>query len=174
MPTYINIAPSTKVHKDYIFRADRTYCLPYSSSSIAKLCNNLANENNIDIIVYIFNFMDIAFQILDENKGLHNKVVVSGYDSNNAYNTMQYLSYKAIKQCNKAILFTSDNYYLNEDIYADIDQMHESNKYSSIEIITENNTIYNVTKKHNYLAYKYKQYSKEGIECKLLLEKYKR
>lgn len=173
MPTYINIAPNTKVHKDYIFRADRTYCIPYSSSSTAMIYNKLVEINNIDIIVYIFNFMDMAFQILDENKGMRNKIVISGYDSKNTYKTMQYLSYKAIKQCNKAILFTSDNDCLNNDIYADIDQMHESNEYSAIEIITENNTIYNVTEKHNYLAYKYKQYSKERSECKLLLEKYK-
>lgn len=174
MPTYINIAPNTRVHKDYIFRADRTYCLPYSSSSTATIYNNLVGVSNINLAVYIFSFMDMAFQILDENKEMRNKVIVSGYDSKNTYGTMQYLSYKAIKQCDKAILFTSDNDCLNDDIYADIKQMYQSKKYSSIEIITENNTIYNVTKKHNYLAYKYKQYAKERNECKLLLEKYKR
>lgn len=172
MPTYINIAPHTKVSEEHVFGSDETYYLPYTSMSIMSLYNKLSKTRDIEIYVYTFDFMYLANEILDRKHNMQNQIIVSGLNINNVHDTMQYLSYKSIKKCNKAILFISDNDYLNGDIYADIKQMHESSKYQSIKIVTENNTIYNVTKKHNYLAYKYKQYSKERSECKLLLEKY--
>lgn len=174
MPTYINIAPNTKLPSKYDFVEGETYIIPYTSLLTPKIYNMINNTKDIDIIIYTFDFMHITFEILDREQYMKNQIIVSGFDTNNSHKSMQYLSYKAIKKCNNAILFVNSNNYLNDDIYDDINQIQQYENYSHIEIVDEQNNITNITERHQFLAYKYKQYAKGREECKHLLKKYQR
>jgi hypothetical protein len=149
--TYINISPHTKIPQNIHIDNNEKYIVPHSCHEAKMIIINFFLDRN-NYLLYVTNIHNIIKPLGVKRKTIQiqkNTCILKAINS---------LSYIALHQCNKAILFISKNSMNNDSIYIDIDEMHKSNKYISILLYDESGTETNITTKQQYHCYQCKQY----------------